>query len=249
MARTRFLRHYLLDPRFQVKWTSYLVVVVLLVMMTLGTLIARLAGRTSHTAGIAVTQAEKAFHESKTNNILARSAVEMAQPDNEGLSAAMDEQFKEVDAQQEKNLADVRRLQQDIARDGQNLQRLIMGAGVALLLLLTGMGIVITHRIVGPVHKLKRLLRRVSTGRLVVDEHLRRGDELEDLFETFLQMTHSLRAMQNARVATLDATLRHAEEAGASGEIVDGLRALRAQMMLGLEKRHRPPRAASERIA
>jgi hypothetical protein len=152
MARSRFLRHYLLDPRFQLKWTSYLVVVVLVVMMALGLLIARLASRTSHTARIAVTQAEKAFHESKTNNILARSAVEMSQPDNPDLAAAMDEQFKEVDAQQEKNLADVRRIQQDIARDGQNLQTLIIGAGVALLLLLTGMGIVITHRIVGPVH-------------------------------------------------------------------------------------------------
>jgi len=37
--------------------------------------------------------------------------------------------------------------------------------------------------------KLKRLLRRVGTGRLVVRERLRRGDELGDLFDTFLQMT------------------------------------------------------------
>ena len=51
------------------------------------------------------------------------------------------------------------------------------------------MGIVITHRIVGPVHKMKRLLRRVSTGRLAIEERLRKGDELEDLFDTFLQMT------------------------------------------------------------
>jgi hypothetical protein len=82
---------------------------------------------------------------------------------------------------------------------------------------------------------------------LVIDERLRRGDELEDLFETFLQMTHSLRAMQNARIATLDATLRKAETSGASEEVLDGLRALRAQMMLGLEKRRSasiPPQVA-----
>jgi nitrogen fixation/metabolism regulation signal transduction histidine kinase len=125
---------------------------------------------------------------------------------------------------------------------------LLIGAGVALLLMLTLMGIVITHRIVGPVHKVKRLLRRVSTGRLVVEERLRKGDELEDLFETFLQMTYSLQAMQNARVTTLDATLRRAEASGAPAEVVEGLRALRAQMMLGLEKRRagsvRPPKVA-----
>ena len=108
-----------------------------------------------------------------------------------------------------------------------------------IFLLLTLMGIVITHRIVGPVYKLKRLLRRVSTGRIVVDEHLRRGDELEDLFETFLQMTHSLSAIQHARVATLDATLRRAEATDAAPEVLDGLKALRAQMTLGLEPRRR----------
>lgn len=249
MARSRRPKHYLLDPRFQLKWTGYLVVVVLAVMTGLGVLIARMASRSSETAQIAVTQAEKAFKESKVNNELARTAVEQSAPDNATLAGVMNEQLREVDAQQEKNLADVRRLQQEIVRDRRNIQVLLGGAGVSLLLLLTLMGIVITHRIVGPVHKLKRLLRRVSTGRLVVEERLRRGDELEDLFETFLQMTHSLRAMQNARVATLDATLRRAEAAGAPADVVDGLRALRAQMVLGLEKRRgtasiHPPKVA-----
>jgi len=239
MARHRRTKRYLLDPRFQLKWTSYLVVVVLAVMSSLGILIARMASRTSDTAEIAVTQAEKAFKESEANNILARGAVEMAQPDNAALAAVMNESLEEVDAQQEKNLAEVRRLQADIHRDRREVKMVLGGAGLALLVLLTLMGIVITHRIVGPVYKLKRLLRRVSTGRMVVDERLRRGDELEDLFETFLQMTFSLRAMQNARIATLDATLRHAEETGAAPVVVDGMRALRAQMTLGLEKRRR----------
>lgn len=237
MARSRSARHYLLDPRFQLKWTSYLVLVVLVVMAGLGVLIARMASRTSDTAQIAVTQAEKAFKESETNNILARSAVEMAQPDNATLAGVMNESLKEVEQKQEKNLQEVRDLQAGIGRDRRNLQLLLGGAGVALLFLLTIMGIVITHRIVGPVHKMKRLLRRVGTGRLVVDERLRRGDELEDLFETFLQMTFSLKALQNARIATLDATLKRAEATGAQPEILDGLRALRAQMVLGLEKR------------
>ncbi len=237
MARSRRTKRYLLDARFQLKWTGYLVIVVLAVMTCLGVLIARLASRTSDTAQIAVTQAEKAFKESEANNVLARGAVELAQPDNAALASAMNESLEQVDAQQKKNLEDVRRLQVDIGRDRRNLQLMLGGAGLALLVLLTLMGIVITHRIVGPVHKLKRLLRRVSTGRIVVDERLRRGDELEDLFDTFLQMTYSLRAMQNARVATLDATLRRAEATGASTDVLDGMRALRAQMTLGLEKR------------
>jgi nitrogen fixation/metabolism regulation signal transduction histidine kinase len=208
-------------------------------------LIARMASRTSDTAQIAVSQAEKAFKESQTNNILARSMVDLAAPEDKTVGLALNESLEELDKKSEKNLIEVRGLQAGIGQDRKNLRLLLGGAGVALLLLLSLMGIVITHRIVGPVHKMKRLLRRVSTGRLVVDERLRRGDELEDLFETFLQMTYSLRAMQNARIATLDSTLRRAQATGAAPEVVEGLHALRAQLVLGLEKRRgaslRPP--------
>jgi nitrogen fixation/metabolism regulation signal transduction histidine kinase len=237
MASPRRSKSYLLDPRFQLKWTGYLVVVVVCVMTALGFVIARTAGHASDTASLAVREAEKAYEESKSNNILTRRTMQLAGGDNPALQAVMDESLGEVDTQSERNLADVRNRQADIASDRQNLRVLLLGTGAALLVLLTLMGIVITHRIVGPVHKMKRLLRRVSTGRLAIEERLRRGDELEDLFDTFLQMTYSLRAMQTARLATLDTTLRRAEELSTPQEIIDGMRALRAQLVLGLEPR------------
>jgi nitrogen fixation/metabolism regulation signal transduction histidine kinase len=244
MAVARQNRSYLLDPRFQLKWTGYLVVVVVLVMAALGAVIARTAGRASDTATLAVKQAEKAYEESKSNNILTRRTMQLAGGDNPALQQIMDESLGEVDSQSEKNLAEVRSRQEDIAHDRQNVRFLLIGSGAALVLLLFVMGIIITHRIVGPVHKMQRLLRRVSTGRLVIDERLRKGDELEELFDTFLQMTYSLRAMQGARLATLDATLRRAEKASVPDDVMEGLQALRAQMVLGLEKRKpsiRPP--------
>jgi nitrogen fixation/metabolism regulation signal transduction histidine kinase len=244
MADPRRENSYLIDPRFQLKWTGYLVVVVVLVMTALGFVIAQAAGRTSDTASLAVKQAEKAFEESRSNNILTRRTLELAGGENPALKAIMDESLGEVDAQQEKNLADVRTRQNDIARDRKNLQLLLVGAGGALIALLVVMGVMITHRIVGPVHKMKRLLRRVSTGRLVIEERLRKGDELEDLFDTFLQMTYSLRAMQTARLATLDGALRRAEATATPQEVLESLRALRAQLVLGLEPRRpslRPP--------
>jgi len=233
----RHKKSYLLDPRFQLKWTGYLVVVVVLVMAGLGVVIARTASRAADTANLAVMEAEKAFEESKSNNILARRTVQLAGDENAALTAVMDESLAEVDQQSEKNLADVRDRRALIASDRQNIRLMLIGAGVLLVMLLFVMGIVITHRIVGPVHKMKRLLRRVSTGRLVIEERLRRGDELEDLFDTFLQMTYSLRAQQTARLATLDGTLKKAEASTTPPEVLDGLRALRAQLVLGLEKR------------
>lgn len=233
----RSKRSYLLNPQFQLKWTGYLVGVVFIVMTSLGIVIAQTASRAADTAGVAVKQAEKAFEESRTNSILARQSVALAAPENAALATVMDESLAEVDVQSQKNLADVRKTAADIARDRARVQVLLAVAGGALLLVLLAMGIVITHRIVGPVHKMKRLLRRVSTGRLVIEERLRQGDELYDLFDTFLQMTYSLRAMKAAHLATLDGTLRHAESEGTSAEVLEGLRALRAQMALGLERR------------
>ncbi|MBX3221309.1 MAG: HAMP domain-containing protein [Labilithrix sp.] len=238
MAESRRKKSYLLDPRFQLKWTSYLVVVVVLVMAGLGYVIARTAGHASDTASLAVAQAEKAYEESKSNNILTRRTMQLAGGDNPALQSVMDESLDEVDAQSEKNLAEVRSVQAEIASDRRKLQQLLAGTGVLLVALLAFMGIVITHRIVGPVHKMKRLLRRVSTGRLVIEERLRRGDELEDLFDTFLQMTYSLRAMQVARLATLDGALRRAESSPSTpADVVEAMRALRAQLVLGLEPR------------
>jgi nitrogen fixation/metabolism regulation signal transduction histidine kinase len=110
-------------------------------------------------------------------------------------------------------------------------------AGVVLLSVLFILGIWVTHKVVGPVHKLKRLLRRVSTGRLAVSERLRRGDELGDLFDTFLQMTWSLRAQQSGRLATLDDAIRRAEATNADADLRAILSALHAQMALGLRTR------------
>jgi nitrogen fixation/metabolism regulation signal transduction histidine kinase len=232
---------YLLDPRFQLKWTSYLVVAVVLVMSGLGFVIARTAGRTSDTAQVAVHQAELAFRESLANSVLARESVHLAGGDDPNLTKVLDDSLADVDAQSSNNLREVRRRQEEIAADRTRLQRMLMATGGALIVLLTLMGIFITNRIVRPVHKMKKLLRRVGTGRLVIEERLRRGDELADLFDAFLQMTYSLRAMQTARLKTLDATIAKAEASGTSTDVLDGLHALRAQMVLGLERR--PPSA------
>lgn len=235
MALGRRKKTYLLDTRFQLKWTGFLVVVVVMVMAGLGVVIGNTAGAASDTAQLAVAQAEKVSDESRSNSALARTSVELA--GNETLTKVMDEGIAELEAKSAQNLADVKQRRAEIETNRRNLKIELVAAGVALVVLLSIMGVVITHRIVGPVHKMKRLLRRVSTGRLAIEERLRRGDELEDLFDTFLQMTYSLRAIQSARLKTLDATLRRAEATGAAADVLAGMRALRAQMVLGLEPR------------
>lgn len=243
-AHRRQPQSYLIDPRFQLKWTSYLVVVVLAVMAALGVVIARISERAAVSASVAVEQATRAAAESKANSVLARQSVMIAAPE---MAHVMDEALAEEDRKATENLAKIELRQREIAENQRTLKTLLLGSGVVLVVVLVLMGIFITHRIVGPVHKMKLLLRRVSTGRLFVGERLRKGDELEDLFDTFLQMTYSLSAMQRARLATLDGTLRKAEASGAPEEVLDGLRALKAQMVVGLAPRRPSIVSESER--
>ena len=230
----RHKRTYLINPRFQLKYTAWLVGAVLTVMIVLGVIIGRTASDAAGYAQIAVAEAESAMAESRANSELAHQNVILGAADNPELVKMLDDANAEADKKVERDLQAVRDKKIEIERQRTRLIALLVGSGALIGFILGVMGIFITHRVVGPVHKLKRLLRQVGTGRMAVRERLRHGDELSDLFDTFLQMTYSLKALQTSRVATLDATIRDAESSGAAPEVMQGLRALRAQMVLGL---------------
>lgn len=230
-------RRILISPRFQLKYAATLVIIVGLVAVGLGALIARTADVASRSAELAVTEAEKAVKESQANSRLAKMNVALAAQDNPELMKMMDEELKKTDEQAARDLERVQGQRAEITAQRKRMLDTLVVAGVVLLACLFLLAIWVTQKVVGPVHKLKRLLRRVSTGRLAVSERLRRGDELGDLFDTFLQMTWSLRAQQNSRLATLESAIEKAEATKADPELVAVLEALRAQVALGL--RHR----------
>lgn len=213
----RQLRNYLLNPRFQLKYAGLLVAVALLLMSALGVVVWR-------QASTAADQAERAMRESQTSNRLVRmNRLMTPEGDNPELVASIYAELRDLDRQGERNLAEVRSNRQRMAIT-------LIGASVLLVVLLGFAGIVITHRVVGPVFKLKRLLRQVGSGKLEIRERLRKGDELEDLFETFLQMTGSLQQAQKAEVAQVGEILEQARASGASQGVVDGLQRLHQQM-------------------
>jgi nitrogen fixation/metabolism regulation signal transduction histidine kinase len=232
-----YKREVLINPRFQLKYAGTLVVIVGVVTLGLGILIARTAETANTYADLAANQAEKAVKESQSNSRLAQMNVALAAQDNPELLKVMEEEIKKADQQAAKDLERVHEQRSEISLQRKKMVDTLAIAGVILLAVLFVIGIWVTQKVVGPVHKLKRLLRRVSTGRLTVSERLRRGDELGDLFDTFLQMTWSLRAQQNGRLATLEDAMAKAEATNADPDLRATLSALHAQMALGLRTR------------
>jgi hypothetical protein len=229
----RLLRNYLLNPRFQLKYTSYIVATAVVLMIGLGVVIMRTANSAAAQANTASAQAERAMNESRTSSRIIRMNDLMNAADNPDLVHTIEVHLAEGDRQAARNLDAVRQGRAQIEATRKLTIVTLAVTGILLVLLLGATGIVVTHKVVGPVFKMKRLLRLVGTGKLDIREKLRKGDELEDLFEVFIAMVESLKNAQRAELAKLEAALADAEAANATNA-VEKIRALRTEMLAAL---------------
>lgn len=192
-APKRQLRNYLLDRRFQLKYTSMVVGVTLIVASLLGAV---------------------AYSESKGQTEALQIQL-AAQPDLDPQVAAHLDAFGKE-------------------RDRQMLASIM--AGIGLLTLALGLtGIVITHKIIGPAYRIRKLLATVARGHLRVDGALRKGDELQDVFGAFNDMVTTLRARQAEEIAQLDAALSKASSGGVPEGALQTFRQLRDRMQAQLD--------------
>lgn len=192
-AAQRRLRNYLLDSRFQLKYTGMVVGVTLVVASLLGAV---------------------AYSESKgqTEALQIQLAV---QPDLDPQVAAHLDAFGKQ-------------------RDRQMLLG-ILGGILLLTLALGATGIVITHKLVGPAYRMRRLLGTVASGHLKVEGALRKGDELQDVFNAFNDMVSTLRSRQGEEIAQLDAALAKAKAHGVPAADLEPFQALRDRMQSQLD--------------
>ncbi len=202
----RSIKNYLIDSRFQLKYTSYLVGVALVISIVLGVFLWR-------TSGKVVEESARVVEESKKVSDVVKMQIkdDPIYGDNPELMKSFNESAVESD-----NKVAVQ--QQKVATQ----QRVMLGSvvgGLSLLVVLIGLiGIYITHKIAGPIYKMKTLLRQVGDGRLNFRGGLRKGDELQHFFEAFQQMVDSLKDRQAKEIETLEAGIASARTAGATDE-------------------------------
>jgi methyl-accepting chemotaxis protein len=221
----RSARNYLLDARFQLKYTSYIVGLTLAVGLCLGFMLYRQANdtvaigeeavRVGAAANLAAVDSVK--QAKSLNDVLVMSG-EIAYKDDPALlselrqnadkdNAAIAERANKVQAQEQQLLSQSAAL----ASKRRTLIRTLAVGLSALVIFLGIAAIIITHRIVGPIFKMKRLLREVGDGKLTPPGKLRKGDELQDFFEVFAQMVDKLRARQQKEIDQVDRLLEAAK--------------------------------------
>jgi nitrogen fixation/metabolism regulation signal transduction histidine kinase len=246
----RKLRNYLLDSHFQLKYTSYLVATAVLLSVGLGVplwsssreVIAQ-SQETVKQGQETVQRGQEVVRESqKVSTVVHMNIVkDPVYGSNPELAAVFNEsaneQDKRLEAQQQKLESEAQALQKrahDLGRKQSEmfivlisvLSLLVLGIGVA--------GIIVTHRVAGPIHKMKRLLGYVGDGHLRLTEKLRKGDELQHFFDAFERMVESLRMRQEVEIGKLDQAIGALQ--GKVPEIqLSALRSLRQDMQEALE--------------
>jgi nitrogen fixation/metabolism regulation signal transduction histidine kinase len=246
----RKLRNYLLDSHFQLKYTGFLVATAILLSLALGTLlwsssreVIAQSQETVKQGQETVERGQEVVRESqKVSTVVHMNIVkDPVYGSNPELAAVFNESAREQDKrledQQQKLESEAQALQkraQDLGRQQTEmfvvlisvLSLLVAGIGVA--------GIIVTHKVAGPVHKMKRLLGYVGEGHLRLTEKLRKGDELQHFFDAFEKMVESLRERQLVEIGKLDQAIK-----GLQGKVpaeqLAPLRALRADMQDALE--------------
>jgi nitrogen fixation/metabolism regulation signal transduction histidine kinase len=267
----RSAKNYLIDRNFQLKYTAFLVGISLALSVILGLILWRTSSkvieqsqRTVEQGRETVKQGQETIDRGKqvlvqsrrVSQVVAmniakeyREDPELAKTFNE--SAAKDEaKLKEEQDRLERDAAFLAARAAELEAQAQGVaaqQKLLLVliiAGLGVLVVCVGIaGIVFTHKVAGPIFKMKRLIRQVGEGKLVLREKLRKGDELQHFFEAFENMVNDLRARQSAEITKVDRILERLADAPVSqrgmrefdDDGVEMLKQLRREMQDQLE--------------
>lgn len=214
----RRLRNFLLDRHFQLKYSGYLVGTAVFLSASLGFILWH-TGReliTQTRASVAlgeeiVERGRTLLAESEKVNSVVKMNIVQAYADDPALldvfqNAAGDRDVKlaQSQTQLEANSVALREQSQRIER---GYVRLAVLVAFALLLLVLGIGlagVVVTHKVAGPVFKMKKLLAELGRGQFRVVARLRKGDELQHFFDAFNEAAAQLGKRQEEEIRQVD---------------------------------------------
>jgi len=231
----RRLRNYLLDARFQLKFTGYIVAITLVIAGGLGAFLFTTSRALMREAQLAVEARSRAAETSKELSNATLSNELLQRFNDPAFEQQLREKSATIDAQYEAEKNAILGQRLELEQKQRVIWLTVVGSLVAFVVFVALATIVATHRIVGPVFRIKRLASELSAGRLAEQVRgLREGDELKDVFEALTNMATSLRQRQMDDLRDLGAALDLAKAEGRA-PLAIGLQALYARMKSRVE--------------
>lgn len=230
-------RNFLLDTGFQLKLTAYIVIVTLVLSALLGVFLVRAARALMRETAAAVEARSRAAEVSRELSGATLSNELLARMDDPAFEATFREKARAIDAAYEAERSAIVTQRAELERQ-QRLTWWVLGGLLTGFTLVVALGtIVVTHRVAGPLLRIRRMVNEVHDGRLRPPQYgLRDGDELRELFEAVRKMVHRLREQHEEDARALARALHAAERSGASAELVADLRTLEARYRARLEQ-------------
>jgi nitrogen fixation/metabolism regulation signal transduction histidine kinase len=232
----RSVKNYLIDSRFQLKYTSFIVGVTLVISGLLGSVLLWSTGKVFEESKTVNQQGEEVVKKTKDVSAVVKMTIKDQYADDPDLAATFAQASSENDDKIEAQQAALRAQQAHLLREQRTMLDVVVG-GLGVMVVLIGLlGIYFTHKVAGPIYKMKLLLKQVKDGKLKVPPgKLRKGDELQDFFEGFAQMVEALRGRQQQEVDELEQAISAARASGANEEAMAKIAAVREEMKRALD--------------
>jgi nitrogen fixation/metabolism regulation signal transduction histidine kinase len=231
----RRLRNYLLDARFQLKLTGYIIAIALAVSFTIGLFLWGTSRKLMREAELAVEARSRAAETSKDLSNATLSNELLARFDDPAFEQQLREKAAAIDAEYEVERQAILAQRAELVRRQRLVWLTLVGCLAAFVLFIAMATIVVTHRVVGPLFRIRRLANQVRDGRLGMPANaLRRGDELKEVFEDLTQMVQSIRTWEAEDLRAIERVIEVAQS-GERQALVAELQAVQARMKSRLD--------------
>ncbi|MFO0738092.1 MAG: hypothetical protein U0270_19525 [Labilithrix sp.] len=232
----RSLKNYLLDAKFQLKWTGRIIIVALAISALMGVFLFQTSKKVTEQTETVIAEGQKAIEQNRVNSELLQMKMLAEAADSPELMTTYQAKAKKEAAELQKQKDELQAQAIETRAQQSRMGITIVGALVLLVLLIGVLGIFFTHKVVGPIHMMKNLLRQVGDGKLNFNRKPRKGDELQDFFEVFQAMVNQLKARQAEEVKVLEQAMEEARASGASEAAIEKIKRVRDQMHAELAK-------------
>jgi hypothetical protein len=235
-AKQRKWRNFLLDARFQLKFASYSVALTVVVAGLLGVFLYRTTDQLFRETAVAVEARSQAAETSRNLSVATLNNDLLQHMEDAAFETQLRERAAEIDRAYERERNAIIETRAQLLRNQQITLIALIGGFVTFIVFIGLASIVTSHRIVGPLHRIKKLAREVAGGRLVPPAYgLRPTDELKDVFAEFFVMIESLRKRHEDDLHHVTEALRQAETESASKELQIKLQTLEAKLKEALK--------------
>jgi nitrogen fixation/metabolism regulation signal transduction histidine kinase len=138
---------------------------------------------------------------------------------------------KKIDESYESERVAILQQSEELVRRQHNMWLAFGGTLVGFLTLTLLVTIVFTHRVAGPLMRIRRMVKDVAEGQFRPPPYgLREKDELKDIFDATRSMVHVLRKQNEDDMLVLGHALERAQAQGLQGEWLEDLRNLESRL-------------------